>query len=225
MLNKIASTNPMHCGTVGIDLEPLASDSNKNIATLAITTLLKTGTEATVERLMKSLTTFLNDIGDEFKIIVVDSMKSLCQKFPMKYGAVLHFLSETLREGGFEFKQVIIDVIISIIEQHPDATDEGLLQLCEVIEDCEYTVLCQRILNFIGRVGPTTNNPNKYIRYINNRISLESPVVRAASVSALAKFGAFCPALRSQIVTLLKRATQDTDDEVRDRAVWYSSLL
>lgn len=49
--------------------------------------------------------------------------------------------------------------------------------------------------------------------------------VRAAAVSALAKFGAQCPDLRPSIQVLLKRCLLDTDDEVRDRATYFLSIL
>lgn len=47
------------------------SDSNRSIATLAITTLLKTGNENSIDRLMKQISSFMGEIGDEFKIVVV----------------------------------------------------------------------------------------------------------------------------------------------------------
>ena len=62
------------------DLESLISDSNRSIATLAITTLLKTGSEFSVDRLMKQISSFMADIADEFKIVVVDAIRSLCLK-------------------------------------------------------------------------------------------------------------------------------------------------
>lgn len=49
--------------------------------------------------------------------------------------------------------------------------------------------------------------------------------VRAASVTALAKFGVKCPQLRMSVETLLKRCLLDSDDEVRDRAAFYLSVL
>lgn len=49
--------------------------------------------------------------------------------------------------------------------------------------------------------------------------------VRAAAVSALAKFGAECADLRGSIETLLRRCLLDSDDEVRDRATFYLALL
>ena len=54
-----------------LDLENLVQDPNRSIATLAITTLLKTGTEASVERLMKQIAKFMGEISDEFKVVVM----------------------------------------------------------------------------------------------------------------------------------------------------------
>jgi Adaptin N terminal region len=43
-LNRVAQTHPMSVTNCNIDMESLISDQNRSIATLAITTLLKTGT-------------------------------------------------------------------------------------------------------------------------------------------------------------------------------------
>jgi len=39
---------------------------NRSIATLAITTLLKTGSEGSVEKLLKQIGTFMSDIAGEY---------------------------------------------------------------------------------------------------------------------------------------------------------------
>jgi len=49
--------------------------------------------------------------------------------------------------------------------------------------------------------------------------------VRASAVSALAKFGVVVEELRPRILILLRRCLYDNDDEVRDRATLYLSLL
>ncbi len=54
-------------------------------------------------------------------------------------------------------------------------------------------------------------------RYIYNRVILENATVRAAAVTALAKFGAACIKLRQSTLTLLKRCLHDNDDEARPR--------
>lgn len=82
---QVAMTHPMAVTNCNIDMESLISDQNRSIATLAITTLLKTGNESSVDRLMKQITNFMSDIADEFKITVVEAIRSLCLKFPQKY--------------------------------------------------------------------------------------------------------------------------------------------
>jgi coatomer protein complex subunit gamma len=82
-----------------------------------------------------------------------------------------------------------------------------------------------KILHLLGQEGPKTSIPSRYIRYIYNRISLESASVRAAAVSALSKFGAQLDTLRPSIIALLRRCTFDSDDEVRDRATFNLFLL
>ncbi|KAJ6906779.1 coatomer subunit gamma-like isoform X1 [Populus alba x Populus x berolinensis] len=225
-LNKVAMTHPMAVTNCNIDMESLISDQNRSIATLAITTLLKTGNESSVDRLMKQITNFMSDIADEFKIVVVEAIRSLCLKFPLKYRSLMNFLSNILREeGGFEYKKAIVDSIVILIRDIPEAKESGLLHLCEFIEDCEFTYLSTQILHFLGIEGPKTTDPSKYIRYIYNRVHLENATVRAAAVSTLAKFGAMVDALKPRIFVLLRRCIFDSDDEVRDRTTLYLSTL
>ncbi|XP_062568051.1 coatomer subunit gamma-2-like, partial [Saccostrea cucullata] len=225
-LNKVAMKHPAAVTACNMELENLITDSNRSIATLAITTLLKTGNESSVDRLMKQISSFMNEISDEFKIVVVQAIQSLCLKFPRKHNVLMNFLSSMLRdEGGFEYKKAICDSIITIIEENADAKEAGLAHLCEFIEDCEHTVLATRILHLLGREGPRTPTPSKYIRFIYNRVILEHAPVRAAAVSALAKFGAHCEELLPSCIVLLERCLLDTDDEVRDRATFYVHVL
>ncbi|KAI1283188.1 Coatomer subunit gamma-2 [Halotydeus destructor] len=225
-LNKVAISHPAAVTACNVDLENLITDSNRSIATLAITTLLKTGSETSVERLMKQIGTFMSEISDEFKVVVVSATRQLCAKFPKKHNVMMSFLSNMLREeGGFEYKRSIVDTIINIIEDNPESKEAGLSYLCEFIEDCEHTDLAVRILHLLGREGPRTSRPAKYIRYIYNRLILENASVRAAAVSSLAKFGAHCEDLLDNICVLLERSCLDSDDEVRDRSVYYLLVL
>ena len=81
----------------------------------------------------------------------------------------------------------------------------GLTHLCEFIEDCEFTYLSNKVLHVLGKEGPSTTVPSRYIRYIYNRISLENASVRASAVSALAKFAVKLESLRPSITILLRR--------------------
>jgi len=97
--------------------------------------------------------------------------------------------------------------------------------LCEFIEDCEHTSLAVRILHLLGKEGPFSKTPSKYIRFVYNRVILENATVRSAAVAALAQFGANCPDLLPNILVLLNRSQMDGDDEVRDRATYYLQIL
>uniref|UniRef100_A0A383V8B1 Coatomer subunit gamma n=1 Tax=Tetradesmus obliquus TaxID=3088 RepID=A0A383V8B1_TETOB len=225
-LNKVAMSHPMAVTNCNIDMESLISDQNRSIATLAITTLLKTGSEGRVDKLLKQIGGFMSDIGDDFKVVVVGAIRSLALKFPAKQRALMGFLASVLREeGGFEYKKAIVQAILELIQEIPDAREAGLGHLCEFIEDCEFTFLSVQVLALLGREGPTTKEPARYIRYIYNRIILENATVRAAAVSALASFGARVPELTARVVVLLKRALYDNDDEVRDRATLHLTQL
>eukprot|EP00793_Prasinoderma_coloniale_P003362 PRCOL_00005997-RA len=225
-LNRIAMTHPLAVTNCNIDMESLISDQNRSIATLAITTLLKTGNESSVDRLLKQITNFMSDIQDEFKIVVVEAVRELCLKFPQKHRVLMNFLSSILREeGGFEYKKAIVDTIITLIGEIPETKEAGLGHLCEFIEDCEFTYLSTQVLHILGNEAPKTSDPARYIRYIYNRVILENANVRASAVSALAKFGALVEALRPRVVLLLRRCLYDSDDEVRDRATLYLKAL
>uniref|UniRef100_H2YIZ1 Coatomer subunit gamma n=1 Tax=Ciona savignyi TaxID=51511 RepID=H2YIZ1_CIOSA len=114
----------------------------------------------------------------------------------------------------------------SILEDSAESKESGLAHLCEFIEGCKTLVkYAGKIIHLLGREGPKTPNPSKYIRFIYNRVILENEAVRAAAVSALARFGAQCDDLRESILSLLSRSMMDEDDEVRDRATFYFHTL
>ncbi|KEY68139.1 hypothetical protein S7711_08330 [Stachybotrys chartarum IBT 7711] len=228
ILHNFASFKPTAVSACNPDIELLISNSNRSIATFAITTLLKTGTEASVDRLMKQISGFMSEITDEFKITIVEAIRTLCLKFPSKQAGMLTFLSGILRdEGGYEFKRAVVESMFDLIKFVPDSKEEALAHLCEFIEDCEFTKLAVRIIHLIGLEGPKTSQPTKYIRYIYNRVVLENAIVRASAVTALAKFGVGQkdPDVKSSVRVLLTRCLDDVDDEVRDRAALNLKLM
>jgi coatomer subunit gamma len=227
-LNMIASTNPLAVTACNADMEVLIADPNRSIATIAITTLLRTGSEESIERLLKQIQTFMSDIADEFKVKVVDAIHALCIKYPSKYYALMNFLGNSLREeGGFEFKSAIVRTYLALMDKIPEAKESCLAHLCEFIEDCEHTHLSTEILHLLGKEGPAMPTPGKYIRYIYNRLILENATVRAAAVSALSRFAGSdaTPELRRSVAILLKQSLMDSDDEVRDRATFFTQTL
>jgi coatomer protein complex subunit gamma len=228
ILSTMASFKPDAVRSCNQDIESLITNSNRSIATFAITTLLKTGNESSVDRLMKQITGFMAEITDEFKVTIVEAVRTLALKFTAKQSGFLAFLSGILRdEGGYDFKRSVVEAIMDLIRFVPEAKEDALATLCEFIEDCEFTKLAVRILFVLGREGPSTPHPTKYIRYIYNRVVLENAIVRAAATSALAKFGVGQkdPEIKKSVHVLLTRCLDDVDDEVRDRAALNLSLM
>ncbi|KAJ7750352.1 coatomer subunit gamma [Mycena metata] len=227
-LAALALSHPTSVAVCNVDLENLITDTNRSVATYAITTLLKTGNEASVDRLIKQITGFMSEISDEFKVIIVEAIRSLCLKFPAKHAAMLTFLSGVLRdEGGYDFKRAVVEAIFDMIKFIGECKEQALSHLCEFIEDCEFTKLSVRILHLLGIEGPKSTQPQKYIRFIYNRVVLENAAVRSAAVSSMAKFGVNSTdeKLNKSIAVLLNRCLDDIDDEVRDRAALYLKVL
>ncbi|EPX74877.1 coatomer gamma subunit Sec21 [Schizosaccharomyces octosporus yFS286] len=227
-LNELAMTRPHLLYSCNPMIESLITDANRSIATYAITTLLKTGNEESVDRLMLQIANFMSEIPDNFKIIVVDAIRSLCLKFPRKQEAMLSFLSNILSdEGGYEFKRAAIDAIFDMIKYIPESKEKALAELCEFIEDCEYPKIAVRILCILGEEGPKAAEPTRFIRYIYNRIMLENAIVRSAAISALTKFGVNVKDnfVKHSVRVILSRCLDDADDEVRDRAAFSVNVL
>jgi len=207
-------------------LEACVADENKQIATLAVSTLLKSGNEATIDKVLGILPSLMSSIEDEQKISILDSLEHICLLYPSKHRAIVGFLSIVLREeGGFDFKLSIVNSIVSLIRKAPETAESSLLILCDFIDDCEFSTLSTHTMHIIAQIGPKTRSPARYIPFIYNRVILENATVRSSAISVLSKFAAHCPSLRSSIFGLLKHSLNDEDDEVRDRASIAVSVL
>jgi coatomer protein complex subunit gamma len=136
ILSQMASFKPDAVRSCNQDIESLITNSNRSIATFAITTLLKTGNETSVDRLMKQITGFMAEITDEFKVTIVEAVRTLALKFKAKQSGFLAFLSGILRdEGGYEFKRSVVEAIMDLIRFVPVAKEDALATLCEFIEE------------------------------------------------------------------------------------------
>ncbi|PRT52807.1 Coatomer subunit gamma [Wickerhamiella sorbophila] len=220
LLNRFAMQRPDLVASCNSELENLITDRNESVAIYAITALLKTGTESSVERLIEQVGGLMNDIADDLRAIVVDAIRSLALKFPAKHRIVLTFFAEQLEHlASLSLKTTVVDALTDIMAANPESRDEVLSQLADFIEDCEFPDLMVRVLHVLGQEGPLAANPTQYVRAIYNRVVLENSLVRAAAVSALGKFVLVEDHdLQQSLKVLLRRCLNDETDEVRDRA-------
>lgn len=127
------------------DIESLIASSNRSIATFAITTLLRTGTEASLDRLLKQVTGLLSEIDDSFKVTVVEAIRTLALKYPAKQAAMSSFLGTSLREeGGFGYKKAICEALFDLVKFIPEAKTDCLAILSG--EDYSYRIHCSLLM-------------------------------------------------------------------------------
>lgn len=82
VMNKIASKQPALVSICQTELEGLITDANRSVASLAISTLLKTCNEDSVWRLLKQIGNYMPDLGQDFKVEAIQSLVQLYNRMP-----------------------------------------------------------------------------------------------------------------------------------------------
>lgn len=186
---------------------------NTNISSLALITLINIGNKGTIDNLLEKL----GNISGDFRSSICNAITNLCTKYPTKYKQVFKYYITSFREeSNKELKFEIAKSTIYIIENVGEAIEEGLVTLCEFIEDCEYPEVTTMVLKFLGDNVAGSPNPKLFIRYIYNRILLEDVGVRLASIYALDMIGKMVPGVRQAVVSLLKPCLYDGNEIVRE---------
>lgn len=108
------------------DIEPLIGDTNRSVAIIAITILLKIGNESSIDRIVPHLKNSLTEMPESLKRSILEAMTSLAVQFPVKASNILGFFSSRLREeGNHSLKKIIISAIDEIILAIPSMAGEG----------------------------------------------------------------------------------------------------
>ncbi|KAF9762267.1 putative coatomer subunit gamma [Nosema granulosis] len=167
------------------EIEDLLSEDSKTISMLAISTLLKTGTEDTVDRLVLMLPEFMNEMDDNYKKISIDTLETLATIYRSKSSVFVNFLAKSMHErGALEFKLYLLEVFSRNITK--DFLREKILDiLCMYLEDSEHHQLSIEILGMLGREIPNASNPRKYLLHVYNRLILEDNKIRSAALQCL----------------------------------------
>jgi len=115
VLNRLASFNPKEVSMASSEIEPLINDPNTSIASMAISTLLKTCTEVYVQKLLAQISHYLPELGDDFKIEVIHSVYLLFLRVPTKSTEQINFLLKCLTgEGTEQYKESIVETLMKI---------------------------------------------------------------------------------------------------------------
>ena len=154
LLNKIASLNSQLVSQSVTDLDTLMTHANKSVASMAIAVLLKICKEKEVDALLQSVTQYLPDAGDDFRIDTIRAVKHLIAKYPTMHKTLVEFLKKGLRlYSNADFKGEIIDSVVYIIQKAPASRDDALFVLADLIEDCQHDFLISKVSSHdLGRV-------------------------------------------------------------------------
>eukprot|EP00915_Cephaloidophora_sp_WS-2016_P004333 GHVH01005829.1.p1 GENE.GHVH01005829.1~~GHVH01005829.1.p1 ORF type:complete len:798 (+),score=112.23 GHVH01005829.1:150-2543(+) len=192
--------------------------SHPTLSILSISTLLNAGNEENVDRLLEAIQLQgMNDMPDGFRLDIIRAVRQLANLFPHKYASFLTYLqSHTREERSIQFKELLIQSIIDISSSIPESFERCLDILCEFIEDSEYAVLTSYSIDNITDMICRVDEPETYVRFIFNRLILESANVRATALNSLTKLGRQFPAIRLPIIKLIDIHSFDLDDAIRD---------
>lgn len=223
IINKLI-TNPARIPLIenNTDLENLIRENHASLNAFTISILLKISKEDGVEELLGKIQDNIAESSEEFKIDIVSSAKALAKKHPKKYKAIVNFYSHCLKnEGQYEFKSACVSCLEYVIQEIPEAKEIGLFTLAEFIEDCQFPHLHIQVMNLLAREAGNLTHPAKFVRLIYNRAILENSNIRATAITTLGKFSIEKHQLIPQIRRMLEEALEDTDQEVRARAMFY----
>ncbi|TBU07971.1 subunit gamma of coatomer complex [Hamiltosporidium magnivora] len=178
------------------EIEDMISDSNKTTSLLAITILLKTGNEETIDRLISLIPEFIGTLPDSFKIILISALERMTLKYKEKGKEFLEFANKALTEKGtLKFKRHLIQVIERVIESYRNEdvnvniynefTENVLNILCSYLEDSQYYELSLDILYILSKFSIQSKN----YMHVLNRLILDNSWVRGGALMAMFRMG------------------------------------
>jgi hypothetical protein len=206
-------------------LECILNSNEGTSSTLAAVALLHTGSESTVDRVLPSIASFATQLGFDQQASLLKSCVEVTRRHPSKLERVLDFVWSTFRTvENLQVQQILVDCFFKFAESIESSRVAVFRFLCEYLEDSKFAMLSVRIVNFIGKWGNQLPNKSELVRSLCNRLFLESAEVRAATIDALFQFIGD-DTLGASVRSVIARQLNDPDDEVRDRATFYTQVL
>lgn len=228
VLSEIAETKPELVAVVNESIEKQITSSDAKIATLATTTLLKTGDASSIPKLMESVSKLYANVDADFRVTVLKSVTPLAARLgPEKPSVFLNFFrgATKLPGRGPRTLSALVEAVIALADSLnaiPKSKSKAVLVLCEIIEDCGFPSVSSRVLEYLGQEAPELPGALGFLKYIYNRTILENEEIRNAAVHALSQFALRNSEIRPRALILLKKCERDESDVVRDRAGLYS---
>lgn len=206
-------------------LERTLSQGDGSMSALAAMSLLHTGFESTIERVLPTIAGFATGLTTSQQVEMLRSCVEVARRHPSKLETVLTFISSTFRMvDDFQVQRILVEAFFNFAENLVASRTSVFRFLCEYLEDSKFMELSVLVVNFIGKFGVQQDNKSELVRCLCNRLSLEGAEVRASSIDALFAF-AQDPELGESVCKIIRMSLNDVDDEVRDRATFYTQII
>lgn len=178
ILNKLSVDFPNKVVKVNREIEDLVQSSSKTISMMAILTLLRTGTDATVKRLVSKIEPLMHTISDSYKIMAINAMETISKESKAEY---ISFLKNALIEkGDLKFKKFILKKLVKFLENE-EYTSDIIKFLCTYTEDPDFYQLNMEIMGIFG----SYLDDSKDLIHIYNRLILDNVHVRSCVYQSL----------------------------------------
>ena len=205
----------------------LLNETNKNIPALVIGILIKITNISEIKEFLKKIYNFLDDLPSSLQEEVIKNCLYFTQKSTDTIELVFKFLKDCLKEKGeLDFKLSIVDVCKNLLSSFNEKNEEILEYFAEYIEDSYHDKLTLSILEIFSQFLPQSYKPKYYLKFLVNRLSLSSSVVRAATITCLGNIALKTEILKNEIILLFENLKNDGfEEEVRERCYFYLDLL
>lgn len=205
----------------------LLNESNKNIPALVIGILIKITNISEIKEFLKKIYDFLDDLPTDLQQEVIKNCLFFTQKSTDTIELVFKFLKDCLKEKGeLDFKLSIIKVCKNLLESFNEKNEEILEYFAEYIEDSYHDKITLSILNIFSQFLPQSYKPKFYLKFLINRLSLSSSVIRAATITCLGNIALKTDSLKKEIILLFNTLKNDkVEEEVRERCLEYLDML
>lgn len=221
-ISEHASKHRKEFSKCNSSLERLLSDRDSNISTLAAISLLHTGLESAIGQVLPVVSLFSSKLSSEQQTSILKSCAEFAKLHPSKLEFILNFMWNTFRQIDlYEVQLQLVESFMNFVDIAQNSSTVIFKYLCEYLEDSKFTRITILIIHFIGEKGPAQDNRTELVRCLCNRLYLETAEIRASTIDSLSKFFE-CEDIRNSVLHVIKKYLNDSDDEVRERAVFYN---
>jgi coatomer protein complex subunit gamma len=209
------------------EIRNMLGSKNKAVVSMSISILVKISTPENLESLLGQIYDLIDDLPSFVKYEIIDNAILALKKNPKTMTSIMKFLTNCLKDkGDVEFKAVITKAV-GLVSDLDDAIRVQTLDFfSEYIEDSQNTDITLSMIDIIGKLLLKVDEPQNYFKYLINRLTLDPPKVRAATITCLGQLGLKNDSLVDDVIMILTPFTNDVqNEEVKARAEYYSAQL